>query len=59
MNRKERTATGDLGRRYEIGQRALVQCDGFSCWAQQNAKHEWIDLHGNKLEVIEVVTMFC
>lgn len=36
---------------------AIVQCDGYRCWARQNAKHEWLDSHGNKLKVIEVLTV--
>lgn len=35
---------------------AVVLCDGFQCWAR-NVEHEWIDLHGNKLKVIKVITV--
>ena len=36
---------------------AIVRCEGYRCWARQNTKHEWLDWHGNKLNVIEVVTV--
>jgi hypothetical protein len=37
---------------------AIVQCNGFRCWAKKNQNSEWIDWQGNKLNVIDVVTVF-
>ena len=37
---------------------AIVQCQGYRCWAKKDQNSEWIDWQGKKLNVIEVVTIF-
>lgn len=59
MNKTKQGKAPDLGKGQPQPRirEAIVQCEGFRCWARQNAKGEWLDWHGNKLKVIEVVTV--
>lgn len=40
------------------GRSAIVQCLGFRCWAKRDKELGWLDLRGNKVNVVEIVTVF-
>jgi hypothetical protein len=39
-------------------QTAIVQCEGYRCWASRGPDSQWRDRSGKPLKVIEVVSEF-
>jgi len=37
---------------------AIVQCEGFRCMAVRTSDGKWVDLRGNPLKVVKVITQF-